>query len=68
VAKSVHDAGRASFVAMLEQGPAVWPPVPPDRPVRGLARWVHQMITRYHLKIHNTTTLQGPVPAQVAPA
>jgi NlpC/P60 family len=27
-------------------------------PMQGLAKWVHQMITRYHLKIHKHTTLQ----------
>jgi hypothetical protein len=30
--------------------------------MRGLAKWVHQMITRYHLKIHNNTTLQDRFP------
>ena len=31
-------------------------------PMRGLAKWVHQMINRYHLKIHNNTTLQDRFP------
>ena len=33
-----------------------------NAPMRGLAKWVHQMITRYHLKIHNNTTLQDRFP------
>jgi cell wall-associated NlpC family hydrolase len=31
-------------------------------PMRGLAKWVHSMMTRYHLKIHNNTTLQDVFP------
>lgn len=31
-------------------------------PMQGLSRWVNQMITRYHLKIHNNTTLQDRFP------
>jgi cell wall-associated NlpC family hydrolase len=31
-------------------------------PMRGLAKWVHQMISRYHLKIHNHTTLRDRFP------
>jgi hypothetical protein len=30
--------------------------------MRGLAKWVHRMITRYHLKIHRNTTLQDRFP------
>ena len=33
-----------------------------NAPMRGLAKWVHQMITRYHLKIHNHTTLRDRFP------
>jgi hypothetical protein len=33
-----------------------------NTPMRGLAKWVHQMISRYHLKIHNNTTLQDRFP------
>jgi cell wall-associated NlpC family hydrolase len=31
-------------------------------PMRGLAKWVHSMMTRHHLKIHNNTTLQDVFP------
>jgi len=31
-------------------------------PMRGLAKWVHSMMTRYHLKIHNNTALQDVFP------
>jgi cell wall-associated NlpC family hydrolase len=31
-------------------------------PMRGLAKWVHSMMTHYHLKIHNNTTLQDVFP------
>jgi cell wall-associated NlpC family hydrolase len=31
-------------------------------PMRGLAKWVHKMIARYHLKIHNNTTLRDRFP------
>jgi hypothetical protein len=31
-------------------------------PMRGLAKWVHSMMTRHHLKIHNHTTLQDVFP------
>jgi cell wall-associated NlpC family hydrolase len=31
-------------------------------PMQGLAKWVHSMITRHHLKIHNNTTLQDRFP------
>ena len=31
-------------------------------PMQGLAKWVHQMITRYHLTIHSNTTLQDRFP------
>ncbi len=33
-----------------------------NAPMRGLAKWVHQMINRYHLKVHNNTTLQDRFP------
>lgn len=31
-------------------------------PMRGLAKWVHSMMARHHLKIHNNTTLQDVFP------
>jgi hypothetical protein len=31
-------------------------------PMRGMSRWVHRIITRYHLQIHKNTSLRDVVP------
>jgi hypothetical protein len=31
-------------------------------PVRGMSRWVHRIITRYHLQIHKNTSLRDVFP------